>query len=448
MKKSSKRAVVILGALLVLGALGYFGFGYAAGRLLEARGLRKLIGGKTAKVLDCNAGYLPIASNGLRVWSRGFLAQASPPRALTEMRASGLYARSSLSDIWRGNWRVERVVAAHLQAAYGELAAKQINRNEFPPPELLPPLQEESPIDLDLRQIDIKSTDLFWGSKPEALGEFRDVHTVISPRDKNLVIEAEGGTFRMAKWPAAQVQRLALFFAKPNLRVDAASLTLGGDSVISVLGNFAFAQPETMDLQLTFSRCPLAPFLSEEQRSKFEGQIEGTSHLQKDGTSAESVRAAGGAALSKGVIKNVEALQRVAEFTSRPELAHLKIDRVAAEYDWNAPTLSVKKFTAESGQLFVLKGEFTVKDNKLDGEFEIGLAPDLVDKFPGAREEVFKRSADGYLWTEVNVSGPLGSLRNNLKPRLVRAAQNHFAKGLLAPIFKPGRTVIEALEDL
>ena len=85
---------------------------------------------------------------------------------------------------------------------------------------------------------------------------------------------------------------------------------------------------------------------------------------------------------------------------------------------------------------------------KINGEFQLGVAPDLVEKFPGAREEVFKRSARGYLWTDLTLTGTMDNLRDNLKPRLLRAAQNHFSKGLLAPIFKPGQTLIQAIEAL
>ena len=89
-----------------------------------------------------------------------------------------------------------------------------------------------------------------------------------------------------------------------------------------------------------------------------------------------------------------------------------------------------------------------MKEQKIEGEFEIGVAPDVVEKFPGAREEVFTRSDGDYVWTKLTVTGTPDDLRNDLKPRLVRAAQNHFAKGLLAPIFKPGQTIIEAIEAL
>jgi hypothetical protein len=199
---------------------------------------------------------------------------------------------------------------------------------------------------------------------------------------------------------------------------------------------------------LTFTRCPVAPFVGEEQRSKFEADFDGTCHLQKDATQTESARAVGFIAVAKAVLKNIQSLQHVATFTGRPELTRLAINQIKADYDWNWPVLTVKNLVVESNGIVMVKGEFQVKDQKVDGEFELGAAPELVDKFPGAREEVFTRAHGGYLWTKLTLSGPVEKLRDDLKPRLVRAAQNHFAKGLLAPIFKPGQTVIQAIEAL
>ena len=118
-------------------------------------------------------------------------------------------------------------------------------------------------------------------------------------------------------------------------------------------------------------------------------------------------------------MRNVSALQNVASFTGRQELARMALNQIKADYTWNAPTLTVKNFILESNDLLVVKGEFTVKDKKIDGEFQLGVTPELVDKFPGAREEVFKRSADGYLWTDLGLSGTTDNLRDNLKPRLL-----------------------------
>ncbi|MDQ2824502.1 MAG: hypothetical protein M3R29_03550 [Verrucomicrobiota bacterium] len=447
MTKVGKGFGIFFGAFILLALVLYFGFGYALGRALESKGLRQLIGGKTAKILDTSAGYLPLASDGLSVSSSGFLAKASPPRALTEMRAAHLRARCNLGELWRGKWRIDNLAVNHLQAAYGPAAAQLLNRNEFHDPELMPPSKTESPIEVDLRKIDIAHTDLFWGSAPEVGGEFRNVHTNFFPREGKLSIAGSGGTFHQAKWPFAQVQRFKLFYAKPELRIDEGYFTLGGQSTIAVLGNFRFEQPASFDLQLTFARCPVAPFLSETQRSKLEAEFDATTHLQNQ-MGQSSPRASGSIAFARAILKNIEALQNVANFTGRQELSRLPINQIKADYEWNSPTLTVKNFVLESNGLVVVKGDFTMKEQKIEGEFQLGVTPDLVEKFPGAREEVFKRSADGYLWTDLKVSGRPDRLRDDLKPRLVRAAQNHFAKGLLAPIFKPGQTVIQAIEAL
>ncbi len=448
MTKPKRRFLIALALVLIFGPLIYVGIGYGLSRALETKGLRRLLSGKTAKVLDCNAGYLPLTSHGRSVRSAGFLAQASPPRALTEMRAAGLAARCNLNEIWHAKWKIDNLSVAHLQAAYGENAARNLDRHEFRTPEIFPPLLKESPMELDLRKIDIARTDLFWGTTPEAGGEFRGVHTEFFPRDKNLIIQASGGTFHQAKWPAAQVEQVKLFYAKPNLRVDQASLTLGGDSAINVLGTFAFEEQQSLDLQLTLSRCPIAPFLNDDQKSKFDGQFDGNVHLQKDASQTQSARAIGTIAFSKALLKNIAALKRVADFTGRQEFAHMEINQLKGDFDWNFPVVTAKNVALESKGLISLKGQFTMKQQNVEGEFELGAAPDLVEKFPGAREEVFTREEGGYLWTKLKLSGPLDHLRDDLKPRLVTAVRNHFAKGLLAPILKPGKNIIQAIEEL
>jgi hypothetical protein len=48
----------------------------------------------------------------------------------------------------------------------------------------------------------------------------------------------------------------------------------------------------------------------------------------------------------------------------------------------------------------------------------------------------------------MTLSGPAHHPRDDLKQRLVAAAQEHFAKGILSPIFKPGKTVIDLLKSI
>ena len=434
--------------VVILAFAGYLGSQFVIGRMLETRGLRKLLSWKTAKVLDCDAGYLPLEANGRSVWSGGFLAKAEPPRRLTELRASSLWARSSLSELWRAKWRINVLHVRHLQAAYGADAAKHINRNEFEPPELYPPSKNNSPLELDIRLMDVTELDLYWGTTAESGGAFQHVHTQFFPRKPDLVIHANGGTFRQAKWPEAHLQQCKLFYAKPNLRIDDALLDIGGKGTISVVGSFAFAGEQSLDLQLTLAHCPIAPFFEKPEEAKVTGEFGAAVHLQKDASQKESARAVGSVETTRAILQKIATLEKVAGFTGRKEIAHLPIDRFKAYYDWNWPTLTVKNLILESKNLIIFEGEFVLNDQKLNGEFQLGVSPELVDKFPGAREEIFTRTDRGYLWTTMSLTGPLNKLRDNLKPRLLKAAQDHFAKGLLAPILNPGKSTIETIEGL
>jgi hypothetical protein len=72
----------------------------------------------------------------------------------------------------------------------------------------------------------------------------------------------------------------------------------------------------------------------------------------------------------------------------------------------------------------------------------------VLSAIPDAPEKVFTESRDGYLWTAMNLKGPMHHPHEELHDRLVAAAQEQFAKGFLAPIFKPGKIVLELLKAL
>ncbi len=149
-----------------------------------------------------------------------------------------------------------------------------------------------------------------------------------------------------------------------------------------------------------------------------------------------------------GVVQHFAALEQAAAFTGKPELSPLRLDEASATYDWNPDRLEVREVVLERSRIICVKGAGTLRGQELDGTFQLGLAPEIVEKFPGAREEVFQRSEGGYLWTQVRLTGSISNPRNDLKARLLAAVEHHFAKGFLAPIFKPGKTVQEIIEAL
>ena len=117
-------------------------------------------------------------------------------------------------------------------------------------------------------------------------------------------------------------------------------------------------------------------------------------------------------------------------------------------YRWTGARLEVSEFEIETKGLCRLEGEFSIENENIEGRFKVGAAPDVVDSIPGAREKVFTESRGAYLWTTMRLNGPASHPREDLKQRLVAAAEEHFAKGLLAPVFKPGKALIELLNTI
>ena len=53
-----------------------------------------------------------------------------------------------------------------------------------------------------------------------------------------------------------------------------------------------------------------------------------------------------------------------------------------------------------------------------------GVTPQTLQWIPGSRERVFTVAQNGYVWTDVKISGSLKDLREDLTPRLVAAMQD------------------------
>ena len=442
-----KKRALLAGAIALLLLAGWFGGSAALARVFESRHLRELIAAKIGREIKAPSGLLPLSCRGLSLYSDGLESNSNAPHGLTELRASRIYARSNLLELWRGHWRVEKLSAEHLQAAFGKSAAAHLDRNEFAPPRLEPPSRENSALSLDVRETVIARTDLAWG-EGENTGNFREVTTRYYPDGKNLIVHGQGGTFQQAKLPEARVRTCKLYYTKPALHIDEGALTLGGDSSIRVLGGFDFGEKSSMDLQLRFEQCPAAPFLSEEMRARFSATFGAEMRLQSRLREKNSMTAEGEATVTRAVLKNVPALEKIAAFTGKTEFRELAIDRISGSYEWRASELTVRNLSLEAKRLIAVKGEGTLRKGGIEATLQLGATAEVLAAFPGARAEVFTTERAGYFWTTVRLSGPMEHLHDDLKPRLLAAAQASIAKGILGAIFKPRQTVIEKIEQL
>jgi hypothetical protein len=446
------RWIIVVASLIALAIVGRFALERALQRFLDGQGLLRQISQRTADSLHAPTGYLPLQWHGASVSSAGLLARDEGGHSLTELRARDMNARLNLSGLWQKQLHIERIDAQHLQAAFGPDAAKLLVQDLPGSPMLVAPVAGgASPFTVDVAELAVEKTDLFWGQPKKSDGALREITTRFWPDRKNLVVIGYGGRLAQRGFPETKVCAFQLYYEKPTLRIDAGTLTLGDRGQIDVTGKFQFTKPGVMDLALRFRRCSVGPFLSEESRSKFEGMFKSNTQIRQELGSDKAASVEGDISVEGGLLKGIAALEKIAALTGEPRFRKLKLQEISAKFHWNAPELSVEDFVAESKGLLRVEGEFRVKNETIHGSFQLGVTAEVLKSIPGAREEVFKKERDGYFWTPVRLEGPVNNPRQDLKERLVAGAKRYYEKMILAPlqlILKPGREIIEKLQEL
>lgn len=444
-----QKLLIAIGILLVLAGTGYFAAIRSVDRLIRSEGFLRFISEKTAEKLGVSeCGYLPVARRGMSVHSAGFLAHGRPPHHLTMLAAVNLHASCSLENLWKRTFTIRRLQTSHLVAAYGDPAAAQLQRILPGEPDLTAERKTETLVNIDIRETDIDQTDVYWGASAEIVGGLKAVNARFFPRDHGLDIFGRGGTFQQTGWPELKVDDLHLNWSASKLLVKSAALSLGQPGNLNVAGQFDFGQHGSMQLHLSAKQTPAEPFVTGYWKGKFNGVIDSETDLTKQFEPDANVNAAGELNFSRASLRDVAAFKQIAAVTRHPQFEKPKLDVLRFHYRYAGNRLEVSKFEAEIKGLCRFEGDFSLENKNIDGSFKIGAAPDVVDTLPGAREEVFTESHDGYLWTTLRLTGPAHHPKEDLKERLVAAARKHLMKGILGPLFKTGKPLIDLLQDI
>ncbi len=444
MKRKTKWMVILI-ILAGVGIVVYLEVIRALNHSLADGSLARLVAQKTAVKLQADAGYLPLAWRGASIRSDGILVRGKPPRALAEMSAVDIRAYCSLQNIWQRKWTITRLEASRLQAAFGQAAATHLQKILPSEPALQPQIETPSVLSVEIQETVVPRTDIFWGETPPGVGWLKDVETRFYPKDHDLDIVGHGGTFRQTGWPELKVDSLRVHYASPKLAVQSASFLLGPGKV-GVSGEFDFGDGGGITLAVQARAIPVEPFLNGFWHGKLEGVFDSDNRISK--LSGPPVTGEGDVRFARASVHDVPALKQVALVTRHPQFEKLKLDVLRGRYRWTGTRLEVTELEIESKGLFRIQGKFTIENDDIQGKFTIGAAPEVLEPIPGAREKVFTESRGAYLWTSMTLSGPMSHPREDLKQRLVSAAEEHFLKGFLAPLFKPGKALLEMLNGL
>ena len=406
---------------------------------LHSDAFRKLVSQKTSAFLKAEGEYLPLQWNGFAAYSDGYAARGQAGSALTELRADQIRADLSPLGILNHAWQINSLDLQRLQLVFARPTGTA------PVQPALPESSRSStgwlswPDHLDLRRIQIQETDVQWPA-----GQLRQTRATLTPAGDAWNITGFGGQLQLSDWPVLRVDHFRVRAKPGELFLTDSQFKLSDSESVNVTGQINLQSPPALDLVVSVNGVSITPFLPDDWRAKFHGNLGGDAKV----TGAENLTVAGKINLSNGRIEALPVLDRIAVFTQTVQFRQIPLQVATADFVWTAPTLTVSNLVLESSGLLRIEGGFMVTQRNLTGDLQVGVTPSSLRWLPGSQTRVFTVQRAGYVWTTVHVTGPVDNLNEDLSTRLVRAAGTELIENATDTLQKGAQQLLDLLKPL
>ncbi len=213
--------------------------------------------------------------------------------------------------------------------------------------------------------------------------------------------------------------------ASTSARLDARALALNdgvarwlGESEVTARGDFPFEKDKAWNFSGRLSNLDLKHVLGQEWLTKLSGVLGGDYEAAPTTMKAKLE-------VKNGIVQSMPLLDRVADFTRTERFRRVVLDQATADIERNGETTHIRNLVLQSNGLVRVQGDVTLQGRAILGKLMVGVLPDSLRWIPGSHTNVFTETntsgPPGFVWTHVNLSGSLDSIREDLSNRLLIA---------------------------
>jgi hypothetical protein len=420
--------------VLVLAVAALFGARMWLDAFLRSDGFRRFLDRKTSALLQADSRLEPLHWEGSEVYSDALEGTGYPGSPWSRLSAEEIRADLNLRALLNGVWRIDSIELAKVQATLGA------NAGRAGTPALAPAEAEGAapsepgflgkllPTKVEVGKIEVADFSLAWGgnNQPGASGSLQGAEVTARPREDDGDWEVTGrkGRLTQARLPALLLDTFTLQANQRALTINQASAQVDGGGRIDLTGSQQLAGSKDLELDANFDGVPSARFLPPDWRARLHGLGRGTVHITGSPAVPDGWRVRGHIDLRDGHLEALPVLDELAVFTATARFRQATLQRASADFDWQAGVLTVSRLEVESEGLIRLEGGFTVRNEQMDGQLQLGVARSAGRLLAGVGARVFNEpERDGYLWTTVRLTGSARDPHEDLTARLVQATQ-------------------------
>jgi hypothetical protein len=270
-----------------------------------------------------------------------------------------------------------------------------------------------------LEKIESKQANITWQFRGKRAGFF-GTELLITPHGRDFEYVASGGRLKMALVPDLDLRHTHILITKTLLTLydlDVASNS-SSDESIRVQGRAGLGKDRSVDVDANFNAVPIGEWLPAQWKRRLNGSAFGDLHWTGNDPKLESSSGEGLLRIRNGRIEDVPLLRKLAELSQKTSFEHLDLNGCSLKFAWHYPEIDIRDIVIEEKGKFRIDGEISIKASRLSGMLNLGLAREYLDWLPNP-EEVFTRRSNGYLWTNVHLSGTVDDPVQDLSPRII-----------------------------
>jgi hypothetical protein len=413
-----RRRWFFLGALalfLVAGGLATPWLNPRLTKYVESDAFRSAMEKETAKGLHFPEGHFaPIRRTGLlTAASAGFHAE-NGRKAMTRIDAHDVSARFNPLGVFLRRWQLDEL---HIER--GEVGIQTYEPKPEPSP-AKPWYHIFLPDRVYLKRVWSDPADVTWqlAGKP---GGFYAGRLVITPHGRDFEYDLTAATLRSAHLPELPLRHTHLIITKTLLTVVTLDLAAGmkNEGFIHGEGTAGTREDKSVDFKLKFGELPVREWLPISWHDHVAGAAAGEVRWRGKDPKMHSAAVEGALRVDGGRVEGMEFLDKLVALTKQKSLERLDLKECSAKIAWENGGGEIRNIAIEDEGKFRIEGTVSLRQKKsLGGAIQLGVAPEYLRWLPHA-EEVFTRSAGGYRWSTVHLSGTVEQPRQDLSPRVI-----------------------------
>ena len=407
-------AAIAIFFLIAVGIGAAFFYTPLLTRYIEGDAFRAAMEKETAKGLhfpECR--YSPIRrTSAFTAQAESFEAR-NGMKAMKSLDAHGITATFDPLGVFVRQWRFADV---HMQSGNVEIQIYKANPEAVSPK---PWFAIFLPNRVYLKRIETPQANVTWRFRGEQAGFF-GTQLLITPHGLDFEYFATGGRLKMALLPDLDLRRAHLLITKTLLTlydIDLASNSRSAES-IHAQANASIGKDKSIDLRANVDQVPIRSWLPAEWKEHLAGYAFGDLHWAGQDPKLESSSGEGSLRVSNGRIDSLPVLEKLAELSQKKSFEHLALSDCSLRFGWKFPKINIENIAIEEKGKFRIEGEMSIEQRRLRGTIRLGLTREYLDWLPNP-EEVFSRKQDGYLWTNVHLSGTIDDPGQDLSPRII-----------------------------